>query len=385
MENAGFRVVASIDNDPHAICTYQTNFSSNKQVLQRDLKTFRPEELGGLIQSKTVVDVIVGGPPCQGFSTARKVDGSNHGTRIIRDDRRYLFKYFLNYVEYFRPKIFIMENVRGIKTAGRNQIFTKILNSGKRIGYQMDEAFVRAWQFGIPQKRIRQVFVGVQNDLPAFHIGDWFKPTHADLDRGNRDNLKDPVTLWEAIGDLPPLKPGEAKTRYNDSKRDSQIKRYGERYVTDVLQLDRATELTAHIARMHSDRDLRDFGKLKEGETSAQALARGVDMEFPYSREIFKDRYTRQHRKRLSSTIVAHLSKDGLMFIHPTQNRSLTPREAARIQSFPDWFEFPVSRTHQYRLIGNAVPPLLGQAIGRAVKRYLRSINKTSLPRAVGD
>ena len=90
-------------------------------------------------------------------------------------------------------------------------------------------------------------------------------------------------------------------------------------------------------------------------------------MEFPYDRSTFKDRYTRQHRDTQCSTIVAHLSKDGLMFIHPTQDRSLTPREAARIQSFPDWFLFPVKRSHQYRLIGNAVPPLVAKALGNAV------------------
>jgi DNA (cytosine-5)-methyltransferase 1 len=85
-------------------------------------------------------------------------------------------------------------------------------------------------------------------------------------------------------------------------------------------------------------------------------LKRGIEFEFPYDKESFKDRYTRQSRYRPCSTIVAHLSKDGLMFIHPTQNRSLTPREAARVQTFPDWFQFPTTRTHQFRVIGNAVP-----------------------------
>ena len=99
-------------------------------------------------------------------------------------------------------------------------------------------------------------------------------------------------------------------------------------------------------------------------------------MEFPYNKETFKDRYTKQHRKHLCSTIVAHLSKDGLMFIHPTQNRSLTPREAARIQSFPDWFQLPVARTHQFRLIGNAVPPLVGKAVGQGIINWLDDIMK---------
>ncbi len=117
---------------------------------------------------------------------------------------------------------------------------------------------------------------------------------------------------------------------------------------------------------------------LKEGENSKDAMAGGVEFEFPYDKETFKDRYTRQHRNEPCSTIVAHLSKDGLMFVHPTQNRSLTPREAARIQSFPDWFEFPIARTHQFRVIGNAVPPLVSEAIGIAVKTYLEKAMKKS-------
>jgi DNA (cytosine-5)-methyltransferase 1 len=127
----------------------------------------------------------------------------------------------------------------------------------------------------------------------------------------------------------------------------------------NVLEVKQAVNLSAHRARPHSERDLRDFKRLKEGESSAEAMRRGVKFEFPYDKTSFKDRYTRQHRERPCSTIVAHLAKDGLMFIHPTQNRTLTPREAARVQSFPDWFRFPVARTHQFQVIGNAVPPLV--------------------------
>jgi DNA (cytosine-5)-methyltransferase 1 len=137
--------------------------------------------------------------------------------------------------------------------------------------------------------------------------------------------------------------------------------------------VDRSESLTAHIARPHSERDLRDFDRLREGETSKNAIARGEQMEFPYDRTHFKDRYTKQHRDELCSTIVAHLSKDGLMFIHPTQRRSLTVREAARIQTFPDWFQLPSSPTIAFRLVGNAVPPLLSQAVGRGLKQYLTS------------
>jgi len=146
-------------------------------------------------------------------------------------------------------------------------------------------------------------------------------------------------------------------------RRKAYIAKYGRRYLYETLEVQRATKLTAHCARPHSDRDLRDFARLLEGEHCSQAMKRGETFEFPYDRGSFKDRYTRQHRNELCSTIVAHMSKDGLMFIHPTQNRSLTPREAARVQSFPDWFRFPVPRTHQYRVIGNAVPPLVAESV----------------------
>lgn len=384
MEKAGFHVIAAVDNDPHAIKTYRENFRSSPHVLKWDIRTVKPEKLAEFISAQTV-DVIIGGPPCQGFSVARRVDGSNHGTRTIEDERRTLFRCFLRNVKYFHPKIFIMENVRGIRTVEGSRIFKEIFWRGKGIGYRVHEALLRAWQYGVPQKRIRQLFFGVRNDMPAFSIDDWLSPTHADPLPADQGSLEAPVTLWEAIGDLPCLKAGEKNNQYDRKKISAQLCRYGARYIRDVLEIEKTKELTSHIARSHSMRDLRDFERLKEGETSAQALRRGVKMEFPYNRQVFNDRYTRQHRNRLSSTIVAHLSKDGLMFIHPTQNRSLTPREAARIQSFPDGFTFPVPLTHQYRLIGNAVPPLLGQAIGRAVKGYLQQISRVSLPCAAGE
>jgi DNA (cytosine-5)-methyltransferase 1 len=190
--------------------------------------------------------------------------------------------------------------------------------------------------------------------------------------------------LWAAIGDLPALRAGSGED-VCDYALDRFVKHLDAggitvaKYLFDVLEIDRSPRLTNHITRPHSDRDLRDFKLLHEGETSAVAMRdRGIEFEFPYDKSSFKDRYTRQSRWHPCSTIVAHLSKDGLMFIHPTQNRSLTPREAARIQSFPDWFRFPKARTHAYRLIGNAVPPLVAEAVGLAVKEFLGAPNSNS-------
>lgn len=402
LKRAGFRCLAAIDNDSAAVATYKKNFARTPHVLQKDLTVFRPQQLAQGLRDKPHVDVIIGGPPCQGFSTLRQVDGSNHGRRLVSDPRRSLYKEFLRYVKYFRPRLFVMENVPGIKSAAGGKFFTRVQSEARKLGYRVHWEDIRAWRYGVPQKRMRHLIIGTRSDLPVFSSRQFMERTHCDpprqdlndIRRGDngksesavksrRTRRKEPVTLWEAIGDLPPLQAGtgQYESNFDPKRRAAHIARYGRRYLKNVLEDSRSTKtLTGHVARPHSVRDLRDFARLREGEHSAQAIARGQRMDFPYDRDQFKDRYTRQHRNRLCSTILAHLSKDGLMFIHPTQNRSLTPREAARVQSFPDWFTFPTAQTQAYQLIGNAVPPLVGEAIGRAIRRYIAYTNRLTRP-----
>jgi DNA (cytosine-5)-methyltransferase 1 len=290
----------------------------------------------------------------------------------VEDPRRHLYREFLRYVDFFQPKLFVMENVLGIRSASGGEYFVRVQKEARALGYRVHAQVEDCVELGLPQKRRRQLFIGTRLDLP-----DYFRPNIKPAPRAC-----DQPALWEAIGDLPPLKAGEGQEEspYDMERRKAQVERFGRRYLYNVLEIQRAAQLTAHRARPHSERDLRDFALLKEGENSKDAMERGVRFEFPYDKETFQDRYTRQHRNEPCSTIVAHLSKDGLMFIHPTQNRTLTPREAARIQSFPDWFEFPIARTHQFRVIGNAVPPLVSEAIGIAVKNYLEKTMKTTKP-----
>lgn len=229
MERASFQCLAAIDFNPEAVAVFIHNFPGVPQVLYKDLAKFSPVYLAKPINVNHV-DAIVGGPPCQGFSTVRQVDGANNGIRLVEDPRRYLYQEFLKYVEFFQPKVFVMENVFGIRSASGGEYFTRVQKEARAIGYRVHAQVEDCVKLGLPQKRRRQLFIGTRLGLP-----DYFRP--------------------------------------------------------------------------------------------------------------------------------AHLSKDGLMFIHPTQNRSLTPREAARIQSFPDWFGFPIARTHQFRVIGNAVPPLVSEQI----------------------
>lgn len=396
LERAGFRTLAAVDVDPAAITTFQCNFPHVTHALQRDLTVFAPSDFvkqTGI----TRVNLIVGGPPCHGFPTAR-VPGGNHGKNPGDDPRRELYRYFYRFLEFFRPELFVLENVPGILTAGRGVYFERIMRSGQALNYRLRIAVLHAGRYGIPQKRIRVFFFGTRQDLPPFDIPRFLPPTHEIPSPGKTkftDWFPEPfwgdvprpeplITLGEAIDDLPPLAAGEGAEEmdYDLERRRIHLERHGSWYLEQVLEVHRTPKLTSHVARRHNAWDLRDFARLLEGETSAAAMRRGVVFERPGMKWRFKYGYTRQSRNDLCSSIVAHLSRDGLMYIHPTQNRSLTPREAARVQSFPDWFRFPVAHIHRFRLIGNAVPPRLAWVIGRGLLDYGRhhGLEFTSTP-----
>lgn len=371
LEQAGFECLAGVDFNEHAISTFKKNHSAKVVSLVKDMTQFSPEELSVLIQHKNV-DLIVGGPPCQGFSIARQSAGSNSGHRLVSDSRRELYKDFFRFIKFFKPKIFVMENVLGVKKSQNGIYYTAIQNEARSIGYRVSAVEINAWEFGVPQKRIRQLFIGTLIDLPIFVPSLHIEKTHSM--HNNDQSLLPIVTLGEAIEDLPILKAGDERVEqeYDMPLRQVYLNKYSGKFLTEVINIENSKKLLWHCSRPHNDRDLRDFARLLEGETCSKALARGVEMEFPYNRNSFKDRYTKQSRNGLCSTIVAHLKADGLMFIHPTQNRSLTPREAARVQTFPDTFEFSGSRSHVFTQIGNAVPPLVGKSIGLSILKYFK-------------
>jgi DNA (cytosine-5)-methyltransferase 1 len=394
MLRAGFDCLAAIDFNAEAVATLRANLQNKcptglKPVgfaAEADLTSLAPETLAAVIGTRSV-DVIVGGPPCQGFSTARQRDGSNHGTeRLKADPRRHLFREFLRHVDYFQPRVFVIENVLGLRSAAGGQYFTAVQHEARilgkasgRHGYRVHAQIEQGVKLGVPQKRRRQLIIGVRADLPGYFPTELKRTARAAAD----------AMLGDAIGDLPVLDAGggEPSIAYDLKRRTVQFFN-GTRdtvrrsYLSKVAEVDHATALFNHVARPHSARDLRDFLLLPEGRSSAELMREGIEFEFPYDKSSFKDRYTRQHRLRPCSTIVAHLSKDGLMFVHPSQNRSLTPREAARVQTFPDWFVFPEARTHSFRLIGNAVPPLVSESVGDAVRTFLRSVAEPLSPQS---
>lgn len=136
MERAGLRCLAALDFNPEAIAVFQTNLPRVPYALEKDLTKFGPSELAKLLQTDSV-DVIVGGPPCQGFSTVRRVDGANQGKRLVDDERRHLYKEFLRHVEFFKPKVFVMENVLGIRSASEGEYFVRVQKEARALGYRV--------------------------------------------------------------------------------------------------------------------------------------------------------------------------------------------------------------------------------------------------------
>ena len=366
-ERAGINVLAAVDSDPKAVEVYRENFPRNSHVLRRDLTLFSPQELADQMGTDQV-DIVAGGPPCQGYSNVRQVDGANHGHRLVSDPRRSLYKHFLRFVDHFQPKAFFMENVMGIMSAEGGMHFEGLRHETKIVGYRPTHAVVNAVNYGVPQSRRRMLFLGIRNDIAGSEDDDIMVETILG------DTVSHRTTLWDAIGDLPPLGAGEGEDPcdYDVRRRvDFRERQSNTDFLDAMLEGVNGHPLTAHVSRPHNPRDLRDFARLQPGENSKQALDRGVEMEFPYNRDVFQDKYSRLDPDLPSRTILAHMSRDGLMYIHPEQIRSLTPREAARLQSFPDNFQFPVPRTHQYRLIGNAVPPMLAERVAQGIMKLL--------------
>ncbi|MEO7318094.1 MAG: DNA cytosine methyltransferase, partial [Chthoniobacteraceae bacterium] len=202
---------------------------------------FPPAELAKLIGTNRV-DVIAGGPPCQGFSGARKVDGTNHGDRLKDDPRRLLFREYLRYVAHFQPRVFIMENVLGLQTAAGGAYFTAVQHEARLLGYRVASQVADAFALGVPQKRKRQLIIGVRGDLPGFFPSELTPAPRAFPG----------TTLGPAIGDLPVLAAGkgEEDTDYDLDRRGTHLGKWGKvarRYLYRVLEVAEAPMLTAPV------------------------------------------------------------------------------------------------------------------------------------------
>lgn len=318
------------------------------------------------VKKSNSVDLIIGGPPCQAYSIAGRVRDEN-GMR--NDYRNYLFEHYLSVVKRYKPKVFVFENVPGILSAKPNdkKIIEIIEEEFKKSGYVISNKILKygvvdASKYGVPQRRKRVILLGVRKDLDSLNsiydkIDDFYNVILPKYQQKE-------VTVGEAIDDLPKISP------IWDEKKRTNKKAY-------TYQ----EEINWHIPRYHNLRDMDIYKMLAEdietGEkkyTNAAAITKIYEQKVGSKSPIH--RYHVLRKDEPSTTIIAHLYKDGNRFIHydSSQARSITPREAARLQSFDDDFNFIGSQGSVYQMIGNAVPPKLALAIGKAVKEFLDNL-----------
>lgn len=387
MEQAGFNILWGIDNDKNTKKTFEENHDA--EMLVDDITEIKPSEVG---PDKSEVDVVVGGPPCPTFSlVGRSKINSFEGRSNTEDERHQLYQDYLRFVDYYEPEVFVMENVKGMMSAENDDgepVVEVIKEEMKEIGYQANVQVLNSANFGVPQQRERLFFIGNKLGEKNPDMDNWrtHQKPKSEEEKGvkfkNKDSKfpdfsknVDEKTPWNTVadaildlppvvsdGDTPPTKTDEytmgSVSEYQEWARDIPSgKEYGE------------MELYNHECRGHNMRDLTLYKLMGEGVT--YKIGDLPEEHQPYRTDIFPDKMKKQKASEPSSTVVAHLYKDGHMFVHPNEARSITVREAARLQSFKDTFEFPVARTHAFKQVGNAVPPLLAQAIGTAIQEEL--------------
>jgi len=364
LEDAGMKVVFGADFDPEALQTHAHHFAG--MSVGWDLgDPDRVAEVGRILRS-IKIDVIAGGPPCQPFSKAGRSGMRylvQHGLREPHDKRRDLWESYLEIVRLAKPKAVIMENVPDMALDREMFILRSIVRRLEDWGYSVQERVVDTYKYGVPQFRQRLILVALAGGLEF----NW--PAES--------NKK--VTLGNAIRDLPPVGPKEGWL--SDETRQVWRKYSGPRteFQRDMrvgVPAAHADRIYDHVTRRVRDDDAEAFEYL-DSKTKYSELP---DELKRYRDDIFDDKYKRLDADSLSRTITAHIAKDGYWYIHPEQNRTLTIREAARIQTFPDRFRFAGPPTAAFRQIGNAVPPRLGSAIGAAVAQVL---NEGALGQAV--
>lgn len=367
LDNAGFNVVLGVDHDETAVATHRAHFGGLS--LTRDLSA--PDSVRELATAlkRLEVDLIAGGPPCQPFSRAGRSKIRSLvqlGARPAHDERRDLWHSFIEIVEVSQPTAVLIENVPDMALSDDMLVLRRIHSELAKLGYDVNARLVDAWRYGVPQHRQRLIIVGVANGRRF----DW------PIEQDGR------VTVSQAIGDLPEVEGGYRHPEGTDGRhryRPGGISNF-QRRVRSWPDGELSREVYDHITRPVRDDDRRAFEQMDATTTYADL---GEDVK-RYRDDIFVDKYKRLGRDELSRTITAHIARDGYWYIHPTQPRTLTVREAARIQTFPDRYRFAGPPSAAFRQIGNAVPPLLAEVVGRQLRAALDGPVRHKRPPAEG-
>ena len=370
---AGFKTLAAVEKDEMAARTYRLNHPGvpDERVIEQDIRTLAIADLKRMAGKS--LDVLAGSPPCQGFSSVGfRSKKSLLGYRPEDDERNLLYETMIEAALVLKPKLFLLENVPGMKSAKKEKdsfldTAAKLLES--RGGYQTEIWRLNASAFGVPQDRIRLFLVASRlKVMPVQPSADYQDTRRPELDH---DALP-PLTLNEAIFDLPERGAGEGVSIEGRQHQEAAADPRFRRYLTKFGIFRSSRLLYQHTVRYHNPRDLELYAMLRPGEDSIHALERhGRGDLMRYRRDVFDDKYARLRGDRPCKTIVAHLAKDGNGYIHPTQVRSISLREAARVQSFHDGYIFCGSPSEQWIQLGNAVPPVLAEAIARSFRRAL--------------
>ena len=425
LKKAGFDIIAAVEMDSDAGATYRHNIGNHTEI--QDITKFSPKKLrkklekNGRLEEGENLTLIAGGPPCPGFSLIGRSkimdlikkgeygDSKDARHAFIDDPRNKLFLQFVKYVKEFQPDYFVMENVSGMSSYQIEDVPIVDVIKNKFTDYIVEEKILSAANFGVPQDRKRIIFMGYKKNGVA--PCKFPEPTH---------KLKH-LTVLDAIRDLIgiiPSKDGNVKTKENDNSSSGAAFRKRMRHwecVREDGSIVKSTEgmNKSHWTRNINDRDKVLFRFIRSGAPASNKAQIAIKKSTPrqiygdiypdlwyshlspelnnagldtwekegrhyiknkqgkqwimYPSKGFKDKMRRIRWDRPAPTVVAHLAKDGYMFIHPIEDRTITVREAARFQSFPDSFEFLGSMSSQFRQVGNAVPPIMAEAIGKCI------------------
>lgn len=368
-KKSGFHCIYGNDINQWAIKTFKVN---NPEALSdhRSIEIVNPHSIRLKLKlKKGDLDVLVGGPPCQGFSI-------NAPERFLDDPRNSLFKHYIGFIKEFMPKTFLFENVPGMLSLSKGAIYNQILSELKNCGYKIDSKILFAAHYGVPQQRWRLIILGSRiGPAPEFP-----KPTHyvkgrtnftggktltMKLDHEDADKLKPAVTVHDALADLPKLKMGEGL----------ELMEYGNPPHSEYAMLMRGDNnfVSNHISAKLSVKNQERLKHIKPGgswrDIPHELLPKGMQSA---KKSDHTKRYGRLKATGLASTIMTKCDPHwGPVFL-PDQDRSLTVREAARLQSFPDEYKILGPRVSQYEQVGNAVPVLLAKSIADSLLDYIK-------------
>ena len=355
LQQAGFLPCFVNEIVPTFCNTYKANHDlADDQYYVGDINELNKhlDEHAKYIKGATLV---CGGPPCQGFSMANR-------QRILDDPRNQLYKAYLTFLSYVRPEFFVMENVKGMA----NKIEEIKSNFREFLGeeYQFDYEILKAQDYGVPQNRERLIFIG---NRVGVNPKDIFAAIH--------EQKRPAFVLRDALEGLPHL---EARKEKGQKEIESELSGFTQREFvypdTDFYHFlngdKEINTLYNHKNRYNNDRDIEIYRRLPKAATS---LHESIADIMPYGRrnDIFKDKYFKLREDQVCKTITSHMKFDCNMYIHPWESRGLSPREAARVQTFPDDYVFTGAQNLWYAQIGNAVPVKLAKAIGEGIMKFL--------------